>query len=234
MSKKNNNEVRNIYKKIPKKLLPSYHNPNYDNHLLNIPFRCVIVGSSGSGKTNVAVEILRRMNDTFGKIWVVTKNKDEPIYNFLQSMIPPDFLDIREGVENIPEFDEFDPELQHMVIFDDLVLEKNQKKIEQYFIRGRKIARGISCLYLTQSFYKTPKVIRLNSSYIILKKLSSKRDLNLILSEVNIGINKNKLFELYKYCIDGDFTNFLLIDCDAPQEKKFRKNFLEILETEEE
>jgi len=235
MSKKNNNnEVKNIYKRIPKNLLPNYHNPNYNNHLINIPFRIVVIGASGSGKTNVAVEILRRMNDTFGKIWIVTKNQDEPIYNYLQTRIPPEHLEIREGIENIPEFDEFDPELQHCIIFDDLVLEKNQKKIEQFFIRGRKIAKGISCLYLTQSYYRTPKVIRLNCNYMILKKLSSKRDLNLILSEVNVGIDKKKLLEIYKYCVDGNFTDFLMIDCDAPQEKKFRKNFLEIIETETE
>jgi ABC-type dipeptide/oligopeptide/nickel transport system ATPase component len=227
------NEVGNIYKKIPKHLLPQYHNPNFENHKIKIPFRMTIVGSSGSGKTNVAVEILKRMNDTFGKITVVTKNADEPIYNFLKLKIHPDQLEVLEGIENIPDLDTYDPDFQHLIIFDDLVLEKNQKKIEEYFIRGRKIAKGLSMMYLTQSYYKTPKTIRLNSNYLILKKLSSKRDLNLILSEVNIGIKKEELFKLYKYCIDENFTDFMLIDCDAPPESKFRKNFHEILSVEE-
>jgi ABC-type dipeptide/oligopeptide/nickel transport system ATPase component len=227
------NEVANIYKKIPKHLLPQYHNPNFENHKIKIPFRMTIVGSSGSGKTNVAVEILKRMNDTFGKITVVTKNADEPIYNFLKLKIHPDQLEVLEGIENIPDLDTYDPDFQHLIIFDDLVLEKNQKKIEEYFIRGRKIAKGLSMMYLTQSYYKTPKTIRLNSNYLILKKLSSKRDLNLILSEVNIGIKKEELFKLYKYCIDENFTDFMLIDCDAPPESKFRKNFHEILSVEE-
>jgi hypothetical protein len=233
--KKDPNAITNIYKKIPKSLIPKYHNPNFENHKLNHPFRMTVVGSSGAGKTNCAVEIIKRMNDTFGKITVVTKNADEPIYNFLKTKIPPDQFSIFEGIDNVPDLDSYDCDQQHLVIFDDLVLEKNQKKIEEYFIRGRKIACGISMMYLTQSYYKTPKTIRLNSNYLILKKLASKRDLNLILSEVNIGITKEQLMNVYKYCVcDGDFVNFMLIDCDAPNENKFRKNFLEIINLEDE
>lgn len=236
MSKKEKtkNDVTNIYKKIPKSLLPEYHNPNFENHKLKIPFRMTIVGSSGAGKTNVAIEILKRMNDTFGKVTVITKNADEPIYNFLKMKIPPDQLEVLEGIENIPDLTDYDTDLQHLVIFDDLVLEKKQDKICEYFIRGRKIAKGLSMMYLTQSYYKTPKTIRLNSNYLILKKLASKRDLNLILSEVNIGVKKDELFRIYKYCVDDNFCNFMLIDCDAPPESKFRKNFHEILEFEDE
>ena len=228
MDKKN--RITNIYKKIPKDLLPKTHNPCFDNHKMKVPFRLVIVGASGAGKTNVAVEIMRRMNDTFNDITIITKNSDEPIYNYLKTKMSPDELTVLEGIESIPDLESFDPEVQSLVIFDDLVLEKNQKKIEEYFIRGRK--RNISMMYLTQSYYKTPRPIRLNVNYLILKKLASKRDLNTILSEVNIGLKKEDLFNIYKHCIEGDFTNFMMIDIDAPEEEKFRKNFLEILNNE--
>jgi GTPase SAR1 family protein len=134
MDKKN--RITNIYKKIPKDLLPKTHNPCFDNHKMKVPFRLVIVGASGAGKTNVAVEIMRRMNDTFNDITIITKNSDEPIYNYLKTKMSPDELTVLEGIESIPDLESFDPEVQSLVIFDDLVLEKNQKKIEEYFIRG--------------------------------------------------------------------------------------------------
>jgi hypothetical protein len=228
MDKKN--QVTNIYKKIPKNLIPKNHNPCFQNHKIKIPFRMLVVGASGAGKTNVASEIMRRMNETFNDITIITKNSDEPIYNYLRTKMTPDELKILEGIESVPDLESFDPEEQHLVIFDDLVLEKNQNKIVEYFVRGRK--RGISMMYLTQSYYKTPRPIRLNINYLILKKLASKRDLNTILSEVNIGLKKEDLLNIYKYCIDGDFTNFMMIDIDAPAEEKFRKNFLEIISGE--
>jgi uridine kinase len=237
MSKRGKNEepnnITNFYKKIPKNLLPKYENPNYDNHLINVPFRMLIVGASGAGKTSVALEIIKRMNNTFGEITIITKNADEPLYKFLRTKIPAHQLHIYEGINQIPDLDSYDPDFQHLVIFDDLVLEKNQSKIEEYFIRGRKIAKGLSMMYLTQSYYKTPKTIRLNVSYLILKKLASNRDLNLILSEVNLGVNKEVLLALYKYTTT-ERSDFLMIDIDELPEKKFRKNFLEIINLEEE
>jgi hypothetical protein len=112
-----------------------------------------------------------------------------------------------------------------------LVLEKDQTRIEQMFIRGRKIAGGISIMYLTQSYFKVPKTIRINCTYIILKKLASTRDLNLILSDYNLGVTKDTLLELYKYCTRIK-EDFMLLDLDAVPEERFRHNLLEVLTIE--
>jgi ABC-type dipeptide/oligopeptide/nickel transport system ATPase component len=222
------NEVQNWYGHIPDSLKTQYHNPNYNNHLINLPFRLLIVGNSGSGKTTLVLELLHRMDDTFGNIIICTKNADEPLYKFLRTKIKAEQLQVYEGIDNIPDLDSFDPELQHLIVFDDLVLEKDQTTIEQYFIRSRKIAKGVSCIYLTQSYFKTPKTIRLNSNYIILKKLSSTRDLNMIMNDFSLGIEKEVLIKMYKFCTE-EKSNFLFIDIDAPLENRFRKNFLDII-----
>lgn len=44
-------ELINWYEVIPKKFLLSQHNPNYDLHKIKLPFRMLIIGSSGAGKT---------------------------------------------------------------------------------------------------------------------------------------------------------------------------------------
>ena len=46
---------------------------------------------------------------------------------------------------------------QKIVIFDDYVCEKNQREIVDYFIQGRH--KNCSVIYLSQSFYKTPRDI---------------------------------------------------------------------------
>ena len=57
---------------------------------------------------------------------------------------------------------------QKIVIFDDCVCERNQRKLIDYFIQGRD--KNCSVIYLSQSFYKTPKDIRLNCSHYCLYK----------------------------------------------------------------
>lgn len=226
-TKKHSNEITNFYELIPEELKKKYHNPNFENHLIKIPFRMLIIGGSGSGKTNTAMDVIHRMSNTFEKIVICCKSKAEPLYEFLETKIPKEQLEIYEGIENVPHIDKYKNTGQMLIIFDDLVLDKNQSGIEQYFIRGRKIGGGISCMYLSQSYFKTPKTIRLQCNYLILKKLSSKRDLSQILNEFSLGKDIKELTALYKNATINPLY-FLLIDADAPDEMKFRKGFLEI------
>lgn len=233
------NSVPNIYKHIPKKFIKKYHNPYFDEHMLSHPMRLLLCGSSGAGKTQVMAYVLSKMKNTFTNVYVFTKNASEPIYEWLLEKIPSGLV-IKEGLDEVPNlqkdkngvvkgFEKADE--QSLVIFDDLVLEKDQSRIEQMFIRGRKIAGGISIMYLTQSYFKVPKTIRINCTYIILKKLSSTRDLNLILSDYNLGVSKETLLEIYKYCTRVK-EDFLLLDLDNVPEKRFRHNLLEVIDIE--
>lgn len=227
-------KLTNFYDKLPKKYKKEYHNPSFKKHLMKIPLRALITGSSGSGKTQLVFELIKRMKGTFNKIILCVKNKSEPLYEWLADTLTKDQLEIYEGAENVPDVDNYDivnnpngPE-QILAIFDDLVLDKNQDNITQFFIRGRKISGGVSCCYLTQSYYKTPKIIRLNCNYLFIKKLSSERDLSLILSEIALGVSKERLMQIYKMATD-EKLNFLMVDVDAPSEKRFRINFLKII-----
>ena len=233
------NKVVNFYTKMPSSLKPKYDNPSFQNHLIGLPFRILVVGGSGSMKTNLVCDMIHRMAGTFGNIKIITKAQ-EPLYDFLKMKIPPSHLQIYEGIEHTPLLEEFEEdeemrECQHLCIFDDLVLEP--KKIQDalitpYFIRGRKICKGINTVYITQSYYATPSTIRKNLTHIFLKKLSNNRDLNSILSEYNLGINRNDLYKLYKDAT-ADQESFLLVDLVAPVEKRFRKNYLEVVQLKE-
>jgi hypothetical protein len=234
--KNNTNDVVNFYEKLPKKYKNKYHNPNYDSHLINIPFRMLVVGSSGSGKSNVVLNIIQKFNDTFGNVKICCKDKNEPLYRMLSDKLDPSSFQIYEGFKNIPSLDnkeEFDPSLQHLIVFDDLCLEKNQGIIEDYLIRGRKIAKGVNIIYLTQSYFKCPRVVRMNVNYIILKKVGSTKDLTSILKEYSLGVDMDQLKKLYKNNVKN-MTDFLMIDLDTTDDKRFRKGFSQILKVKNE
>lgn len=201
----------NFYSLIKKK---KERNPGFEKHGLDIPFYMLILGGSGSGKTNVLLYLLSLMDDTFQKIVICLKSKEEPLYQLLAKTTP----EVEFFENEVPNLDYFDDSKMSMIVFDDLVLQKDQSLIQEYFIRARK--KNVCCVYLTQSYYKTPKLIRINCRYIILKKLSSVKDLNLILSEFDLG-NKDQMLELYKEATKK-FTDFLLIDTFN---NTFRKNF---------
>lgn len=219
------------------KHIKKYHNPSYDKEDMPLqhPLRMQIVGSSGAGKTNVLLNIIRLMENTFNGIRVFTKNADEPLYNMLQEKIPQ--IQIYNGLEELNDMD-LESEFfgQELLIFDDLVLEKNQKQIEQLYIRGRKLSNGegLSLIYLTQIYHKTPREIRLQCDNIIIKKCGSNMDIKRILGDKDMGNLKPKeLLNMFDYCVDGDITNFLFIDLKAPMHEMFRRNFDELLDVQD-
>ena len=67
--------------------------------------------------------------------------------------------------DEIIPVDSLDSDNQKIVIFDDFICKKNQKPLIDYFIQGRH--KNCSVIYLSQSFYSTPKDIRLNCSHFI-------------------------------------------------------------------
>jgi hypothetical protein len=125
----------------------------------------------------------------------------------------------------VPDIKEFEENTEQIfIIFDDLVNadKKVQQKICEFFLRGRKL--HITSLYLSQSYFKTPKFIRINCGYIFLRGISSKRDLSMILRDYELGVDIKELMQIYKYAVAQPFS-FLGIDVDAPEERKFRSNF---------
>jgi ABC-type dipeptide/oligopeptide/nickel transport system ATPase component len=225
-------KVINFYERMDKKFLDNAENPNFHLHHLKVPFRMCIVAPSGSGKTNFLLNIIHLFSQgkgTFADLSIITRNKDEPLYRFLQSK--NDQINIKEGLENVPQLDKFDKEINHLVVFDDLVLAKDQRPIENYYIRARKL--NCSVIYISQSYFKIPKIIRNNCSYMCLLKLSGQREVNMILSEFGLGVSKEQLLALYQYATKEKFVP-LLIDMEAEPQDRFRKGFLEVLAVREE
>ena len=219
------NGMVDYYKVMPKKFLLKTHNPKFKDHKLNLPFRMLIVGGSGAGKTQTLMNLIRIMNGTFNNIHIITKNKEEPLYDYLESKVDTG-LTITEGINSAPDLDEFDKKEQTLIVMDDLVLEKNQKQLEQYFIRARKL--NCSLVYLSQSYFGVPKMIRMNLNYLIIKRLNTLQDLFRMLREYSLGVSKEALVDLYQHSIQDNKQDFLLVDLDSEPKDRFRFNFLDV------
>lgn len=232
--------VRNYYELMPNDLKKQSYNPNYSKHGIKVPMRALLCGGSGSGKTNTLLELIHLMSGTFEYIHVCCKSRHEPLYEFLSSKIPEPYLKFYEGINDIPPLDSIKQERElktskgrkkewvpQLVVFDDLVNEKKQGVINDYFIRARKC--NISCVYLSQSFFRTPKIIRLNVNYIILMGMASKRDLRLLLGEFVLGpdIDMKELLALYEYATKNKM-DFFMVDIDNP-DTRLRRGFTEII-----
>lgn len=221
-------KIVNMYERIPKEFLDKVDNPNFHLHNFKLPFRMCVVAPSGSGKTNFLVNLLKVFScgdkGTFSTITIITRNKDEPLYKWITSKC--DQIVIKEGLSNTPKLDDFDKEKNHLVVWDDLVLSKDLSMVENYYIRARKL--NCSVIFISQSYFKIPKIIRNNCSYMVLLKLSGNREVNMILSEFGLGISKEDLIQLYEYATMEKFSP-LVIDMEESAEKRFRKGLLEIL-----
>tara|TARA_R110000787_G_scaffold4862_3_gene18458 strand:+ start:217 stop:906 length:690 start_codon:yes stop_codon:yes gene_type:complete len=224
--------IQNLYEKMPKEFLDKVENPNLHLHNLKLPMRMCIVAPSGSGKTNFLCNLISLFSSgkgTFQTITIITRNKDEPLYRWITQKC--ESIIIKEGVDNTPPLDKFDKDFNHLVVWDDLVLAKDLSKVENYYIRARKF--GVSCIFISQSFFKIPKIIRNNCSYMVLLKLSGNREVNVILSEFGLGVTKDELLDIYKYATADKFQP-LVIDMEESPDKRFRKGLLEVIQFEEE
>lgn len=221
-------KIVNMYEKMPKEFEDKVENPNFHLHKLKLPFRMCIVAPSGSGKTNFLVNLLHLFScgdkGTFQTINIITRNKDEPLYRWITSKCEQ--ITIKEGLSNTPQLDKFDKDFNHLVVWDDLVLSKDLTMVEQYYIRARKL--NVSVIFISQSYFKIPKVIRNNCSYMVLLKLSGQREVNIILSEFGLGITKEELVSIYEYAT-AEKLQPLLIDMEAPPTERFRKGISEII-----
>ena len=60
----------------------------------------------------------------------------------------------------------------------DMINKKLNSIVTKLFIRGRKL--NISLVFITQSYFKVPKDVRLNTTHFFITKVSSKRELQQI------------------------------------------------------
>ena len=90
-----------------------------------------------------------------------------------------------------------------LIVFDDMIADMiNNKKrnpvVTEVLIRGRKL--NISIVVITQSYFKGPKDVRLNSTHIFIMKIPNKRELQQIALNHSSDIDFKDFMKIYKKC----------------------------------
>ena len=128
-----------------------------------------------------------------------------------------------ETESDAPDPRDLNPEDKNLMIFDDLLLEK-QNKCECYYVRGRH--SNVDCFYLAQNYFELPRrTIRANSNFICLFP-QDLRDLNnLHLDHVGDDMTKEEFRKFCRKCWESLY-GFAVIDLTSKKEtRKYREGF---------
>lgn len=199
-------------------------------------FRWLVTGGSGKGKSNLVLSCLLQRQIQFDHLYLYAKDPSQPKYQLLLMFLNEmeqkfeketgekvSYVTVISDSTKLVPLDDIDPRLINIALFDDLLLDKNQDQIGEYFVRGRH--RNISCIYLSQSYYKTPKTIRMNCDYFSFFSIPSINEVDLLAREHSLSVSKEQFKEAFREAT-ADTHSFLFLDMKTPHDKlKIRKNF---------
>ena len=205
------------------------------------PYRILIVGGSGSGKTNALLNLINNQPD-IDKIYLYAKDLYEKKYQYLINKRekvalnhfndPKAFMEYSNDMQDLYEnIEDYNPikKRKILIVFDDIIADMiNNNKLNpilpELFIRGR--TRNISVVFITQS-YKVPKDVRLNSTHFCIMKIPNKRELQQIALNHSSDIDFKDFMNIYKKCTAEPYS-FLVNDTTLPSDDplRFRKNIL--------
>ena len=130
--------------------------------------------------------------------------------------------------------DDYNPDEENkiLIVFNDMITDMIHNKklnsiVTELSIRGRKL--NISPAFITQTYFKVPKDVRLNTSHFFIAKISSKRELQQIAINQSSDINTKDFVNIYrKYTFEP--YSFLVNDTTLPSNNplRFRKNLFNI------
>ena len=205
------------------------------------PHRILIKGGSASGKTNALLDLINNQPD-IDKIYLYAKDPYETKYQYLinkREKIGLDHLDdlkafmeysndIQDVYKNI---EDYNPRKNRkvLIVFDDMIADMiNNKKlnsiITELFIRGRRL--NISIVFITQSYFKVPKDVRLNSTHFFIMKIPNKRELQQIPLNRSSDIDVKNFMKIFKKYTAEPYS-FLINDTTLPSDDPLRlKNLL--------
>ena len=116
-----------------------------------------------------------------------------------------------------------------LIIFDNMIADimssKNFKAIiKELFIRCRKL--NISIVFITQSYFRTPKDAKLNNTHYVIMKIQSKKELQKNAQEISGDTNFKDFLKIYKDYTSEPYS-CMIIDTAVPSghPMRFRKNF---------
>ena len=218
--------------------------PNIIKYIPDHPYRILIIEGSGSGKTKFLLNLIENKPD-IDKIYLYAKDPYEPKYQYLINKRkdvginyfndPKAFIkypnDMHDVYKNIDEYNPY-KENKIFIVFDGMIANMTHNKklnsiVTELFIRGRKL--NIYLVFITQSYFKVPKDVRLNTSHFFIAKIPNKRERQQIAINRSSDINTKDFANIYRKCTAEQYS-FLVIDTMLASNNPlgFRKNLFNI------
>ena len=220
------------------------HNSKW-RYIPDHPYRILIIGGSGSGKTNALLNLVNNQPD-IDKIYLYAKDPYETKYQYLINKReklgldhfddPKAFMEYSNDIQDVyKNIEDYNPikKRKVLIVFDDMIADminnNNDNKLNpvvtELFIRGRKL--NISIAFITQSYFKVPKDVRLNSTHFFIMKIPNKRDLQQIALNHSSDIDFKDFMKIYKNCTGKPYS-FLVNDTTLLSDDplRFRNNLL--------
>ena len=209
-----------------------YANENKTEHnlkwsyILDHPCKTLIIGASGSGKTNALLNLISNQPD-IDRIYLYAKDPYEAKYQFLikkrESTGLKHFNDAKAFIEYSNDMQDVYKKIEECnigkkciisIIFDDMIADMfNNKKLNpvltELFIRGRKL--NISIVFITQSYSKVPKDVTLISTHFLIMKIPNKRELQQIARNHSSDTDFKDFIKIYKKCTLEPYSFWLMI-----------------------
>ena len=155
----------------------------------------LIIGGSGSEKTNLLLNLIEKQPG-IDKIYLYAKDPYEAKYQYLNNKRetvginhfndPKAFIEYSNGMRDVyKNIDQYNPDKENkiLIVSNDMIADMIHNKklnsiVTELFIRGKKL--NISLVFITQSYFKVAKDVRLNTSHFFIAKISNKRELQQI------------------------------------------------------
>jgi len=204
-------------------------------------FRCGIISSSFSGKTNLILSLIKekRFYYKYFKVFIFSKSVyDDPIFDnidieekYLCNELSQNKITkiinhqsyLKEKYEEEGKLNKL-PNL--LFIIDDCAgdsqLLSRTSIINELFFRGRHL--NLSIFIVSQAYKMLSKNIRTNFSDLIFYGAENDGELKAIADENSSGLSKKKFIKLFNYATKDRF-NFFYISRKHKGKLRFRKNF---------
>ena len=172
------------------------HNKNWP-YIPDHPYRILIIGGSGSGKTNTLLNLVENQPD-IDKICLYAKDPYESKYQYLinkregaginhfndHKAFIEHSNDMRKVYKNINHYNP-DRENKILIVFNDMIADMIHNKklnsiVTELFVSGRKLNNSLVFITQSQSYFKVPKDVRLNTTHFFITKILRKRELQQI------------------------------------------------------
>ena len=176
------------------------------------PYRILIIGGSGSGKTNALLNLIKEQDD-IDKIYLYAKDLSEAKYEFLikkgKDAGIKHLNDSKAFIECSNTMDEKINDYNQikrrkiLIVFDDMIAhimsnKKFQAAVKELFTRCAKL--NISLVFITQSCFSVPKDVRLNSTHHLIMELTTKKLKNIVITH-SVDIDYQDFMKIYRECI---------------------------------